>query len=191
MPVTHGVAGSSPVRTARTKFRICTWCGSSAWLEYMPVTHGVAGSSPVRTAKRVPHGTLFCFISTFAQNKITTNIFFKPRNKKKQQFFCQFNKLAYLCTRISESKYFALRLYVCGNSSVGRAQPCQGWGREFESRFPLKNFPKPRWRNGRRARFRCECFTTCRFESCSGHELRGKDSANITGEVAELVDALL
>ena len=27
-----------------------------------------------------------------------------------------------------------------GNSSVGRAQPCQGWGREFESRFPLQ-FP--------------------------------------------------
>ena len=24
-----------------------------------------------------------------------------------------------------------------GNSSVGRAQPCQGWGREFESRLPL------------------------------------------------------
>jgi len=29
----------------------------------------------------------------------------------------------------------------CGNSSVGRAQPCQGWGRGFESRFPL--FPRP------------------------------------------------
>ena len=28
--------------------------------------------------------------------------------------------------------------FHCGNSSVGRAQPCQGWGREFESRFPLK-----------------------------------------------------
>ena len=28
-------------------------------------------------------------------------------------------------------------LKKCGNSSVGRAQPCQGWGREFESRFPL------------------------------------------------------
>ncbi len=27
-----------------------------------------------------------------------------------------------------------------GNSSVGRAQPCQGWGREFESRFPLQIF---------------------------------------------------
>src|SRR5574344_1284165 len=25
----------------------------------------------------------------------------------------------------------------CENSSVGRAQPCQGWGRGFESRFSL------------------------------------------------------
>ena len=37
-------------------------------------------------------------------------------------------------------------LYLCrrksgGNSSVGRAQPCQGWGREFESRFPLNESP--------------------------------------------------
>ena len=30
------------------------------------------------------------------------------------------------------------RKQKCGNSSVGRAQPCQGWGREFESRFPLQ-----------------------------------------------------
>jgi hypothetical protein len=28
----------------------------------------------------------------------------------------------------------------CGNSSVGRAQPCQGWGRGFESRFPLSRW---------------------------------------------------
>ncbi len=27
---------------------------------------------------------------------------------------------------------------LSGNSSVGRAQPCQGWGRGFESRFPLQ-----------------------------------------------------
>ena len=27
--------------------------------------------------------------------------------------------------------------FPSGSSSVGRAQPCQGWGREFESRFPL------------------------------------------------------
>ena len=29
------------------------------------------------------------------------------------------------------------RWLKCGNSSVGRAQPCQGWGRGSESRFPL------------------------------------------------------
>ena len=31
-----------------------------------------------------------------------------------------------------------LNIKLCGNSSVGRAQPCQGWGREFEPRFPLQ-----------------------------------------------------
>ena len=35
-----------------------------------------------------------------------------------------------------------LAIYLCnpnrGNSSVGRARPCQGRGREFESRFPLQ-----------------------------------------------------
>ncbi len=30
---------------------------------------------------------------------------------------------------------------TCENSSVGRAQPCQGWGREFESRFSLNEKP--------------------------------------------------
>jgi hypothetical protein len=30
---------------------------------------------------------------------------------------------------------------ICENSSAGRAQPCQGWGREFESRFSLKKRP--------------------------------------------------
>ena len=28
--------------------------------------------------------------------------------------------------------------HKCGSSSVGRAQPCQGWGREFEPRLPLQ-----------------------------------------------------
>ena len=32
----------------------------------------------------------------------------------------------------------------CGNSSVGRAQPCQGWGRRFESGFPLQIDQKAR-----------------------------------------------
>ena len=39
--------------------------------------------------------------------------------------FGSYIKTPYICTRNR------------GNSSVGRAQPCQGWGREFESRFPL------------------------------------------------------
>ena len=42
---------------------------------------------------------------------------------------------------------------------------------------------------GRRARFRCVCFSTCRFESCLGHRY-SKWYLNV-GEVAELVDALL
>ena len=37
----------------------------------------------------------------------------------------------------------------------------------------------PRWRNGRRARFRCVCREACRFESCSGH---------IIAEIAQLVE---
>jgi hypothetical protein len=38
---------------------------------------------------------------------------------------------------VSRSRFFDLPRH-CGNSSVGRARPCQGRGREFESRFPLQ-----------------------------------------------------
>ncbi len=53
-----------------------------------------------------------------------------------------------ICRRASDSSYeeglrneftTAARFTpLCGNSSVGRARPCQGRGREFESRFPLQ-----------------------------------------------------
>src|SRR5688572_33190272 len=42
----------------------------------------------------------------------------------------------------------------CGNSSVGRALPCLGRGRDFESLFPLQFLtaeslgPVARWQNG-------------------------------------------
>ena len=36
----------------------------------------------------------------------------------------------------------------------------------------LRYVSLPRWRNGRRARFRCECLTACRFESYPGHKGR-------------------
>ena len=38
----------------------------------------------------------------------------------------------------NEIKWLDVYLMFCGNSSVGRARPCQGRGREFESRFPLQ-----------------------------------------------------
>ena len=47
--------------------------------------------------------------------------------------FAYINYLAYLCT-----------VSKCGNSSVGRARPCQGRGREFESRLPLTFWIKPK-----------------------------------------------
>ena len=47
--------------------------------------------------------------------------------------------MLYLCTRNQGNRlHFRSGSLQCGNSSVGRAQPCQGWGREFESRFPLQ-----------------------------------------------------
>ncbi len=48
-----------------------------------------------------------------------------------------------------------MRTISCGNSSVGRAQPCQGWGREFESRFPLQIFPSAEIKKGAIAKRLC------------------------------------
>ena len=42
----------------------------------------------------------------------------------------------------------------------------------FSENFVTFAVAKPRWRNGRRARFRCECREACRFESYSGHKKR-------------------
>ncbi len=39
------------------------------------------------------------------------------------------------------SSSLVFRSKLSGNSSVGRARPCQGRGREFESRFPLHKVP--------------------------------------------------
>ncbi len=50
---------------------------------------------------------------------------------------CYAKKLYLLFGRIKKMFTFAS---LCENSSVGRAQPCQGWGRGFESRFSLSFF---------------------------------------------------
>ncbi len=53
----------------------------------------------------------------------TTNSGFDPKSRKKVDI-CRSNRIMCGSPR--------------GNSSVGRARPCQGRGREFESRFPLQ-----------------------------------------------------
>ena len=47
-------------------------------------------------------------------------------------------KVAFFFGDKEKVSIFALAKQKRGNSSVGRAQPCQGWGREFEPRFPLQ-----------------------------------------------------
>jgi hypothetical protein len=58
----------------------------------------------------------------------------------------------------------------CGNSSVGRARPCQGRGREFESRFPLNRMP--RWWNGRHVGLKIQWpLWPCGFKSRPGYNI--------------------
>ena len=45
-----------------------------------------------------------------------------------------FKLLIFKFSRVNSAYFLKL---LSGNSSVGRAQPFQGWGREFEPRFPL------------------------------------------------------
>ena len=57
----------------------------------------------------------------------------------------------------------------CGNSSVGRARPCQGRGRESESRFPL--IVMPRWWNGRHVGLKIQWpLWPCGFKSRPGYD---------------------
>ena len=56
--------------------------------------------------------------------------------KKFNEIICQFKKKCYLCIANAKNAFSTLKF--CENSSVGRAQPCQGWGRGFESRFSLE-----------------------------------------------------
>ena len=60
----------------------------------------------------------------------------------------------------------------------------------FRSKHKGLRRKKPRWRNGRRARFRCVCREACRFESCSGHH-ENNSFLFLFGGMAELVDAPL
>ena len=62
--------------------------------------------------------------------------------------------------------------------------------RSAKEKSCAKKKTMPRWRNGRRARFRCVCREACRFESCSGHH-ENNSFLFLFGGMAELVDAPL
>ncbi len=77
----------------------------------------------------------------------------------------------------------------CGNSSVGRARPCQGRGREFESRLPLDNV------QAQVAELvDAHVSGACAVRRAGSSPVLGTLFFNMflhVGEVAELVDALL
>ena len=75
---------------------------------------------------------------------------YKNSLRKFFKIFGQFKNNAYLCIAIGKttptskgsrpanaSRLLAAHIEICENSSVGRARPCQGRGRGFESRFSL------------------------------------------------------
>ncbi len=85
----------------------------------------------------------------------------------------------------------------CGNSSVGRARPCQGRGREFESRLPLDILNMTKERNSHFAQVAelvdAHVSGACVEIRAGSSPVLGTDIQDVIhdGEVAELVDALL
>ncbi len=74
---------------------------------------------------------------------------------------------------------------LSGNSSVGRAQPCQGWGRGFKSRFPLHFFiNRPNWRHSQVAKAR-----VCKTQIPGSNPGAASKATCLFAGVAELVDA--
>ena len=85
-----------------------------------------------------------------------------------------------------------------GNSSVGRAQPCQGWGRGSVSRFPLNLMNKKEFRRGSNLLLRAQVAELVDAHVSGACAARRAGSSPVlgtiffyVGEVAELVDALL
>ena len=68
--------------TLHPHLKKCSWCGSSAWLEYMPVTHGVAGSSPVRTATNAKILTVLAFFIAYLLATTVWNVLEAMQSKE-------------------------------------------------------------------------------------------------------------
>ena len=66
--------------------------------------------------------------------------FNKKTISEKQYCFCLHNskkQIIFALAKRGGQEVLPEKRKQCENSSVGRAQPCQGWGRGFESRFSL------------------------------------------------------
>ena len=85
------------------------------------------------TLHRVFHGIRFILRLVKIACREISNFFFVYFEKKYRKVLSVREKAVPL-----HSLCEIMQGFGCGNSSVGRAQPCQGWGREFESRLPLQ-----------------------------------------------------
>ena len=130
-----------------------------------------------------------------------TNFFEKKTTKK----FVESEKSITFATAFREMPLRPERkkaLMTGGNSSVGRAQPCQGWGRGSESRFPLNILKQhattsfvSRWLLAQVAELvDAHVSGACAARRAGSSPVLGTHSVSeclLVGEVAELVDALL
>ena len=115
--------------------------------------------------------------------------------KKTKQKFAGLKKSLTFATAFSE---MFLTKDNCGNSSVGRAQPCQGWGRGSESRFPLNILNTPLRRFFPSLAQVAELVDAHVSGACVSRRAGSSPVLGTlfrmhlhVGEVAELVDALL
>ncbi len=86
---------------------------------------GVAGSSPVVRSIAFPDRLGGPFSAKWPSGKAEACKAFTPGSNP-------------LASRQHPGAPAPVLFYICGHGSVGRAQPCQGWGRGFEPRCPLQ-----------------------------------------------------
>ena len=76
----------------------------------------------------------------------TVAFILRLKREKKWQKPKKFEKFSKNCKKkfggSEKVTTFAIAKQKRGSSSVGRAQPCQGWGREFEPRLPLQKLQR-------------------------------------------------
>ncbi len=87
---------------------------------------GVAGSSPVVRSIAFPDRSVGPFSAKWPSGKAEACKAFTPGSNPG------------FASRQHPGAPAPVLFYICGHGSVGRAQPCQGWGRGFEPRCPLQ-----------------------------------------------------